>query len=239
MRKITITETITLLDKLLEIIKGKCNDTTPDRYLAIYDLIRKIRACMTALIPIKTYDILCVPVNLLYRCMIADLLTSLLIIMIDEECFDKVMYIMDYHYAKSLKKALNAEINAKKDLYLDDANEFEQLSLDYQKKHYDFFVDYLHSQPGEEWIFNKKPNVNIQGVKFDGSVDSIYKILINYQDVKYIASVYEYYKLFSQSEHYSLKNRIFIYKQDFHENYYNKTRGFIYLGVKYIYDNLL
>jgi hypothetical protein len=160
MRKITITETITLLDKLLEIIKGKCNDTTPDRHLAIYDLIRKIRACMTALIPIKTYDILCVPVNLLYRCMITDLLTSLLIIMIDEECFDKVMYIMDYHYAKSLKKALNAEINAKKDLYLDDANEFEQLSLDYQKNIMTFlWIIYNHNQGRNGYLIKNQMSI--------------------------------------------------------------------------------
>ena len=47
--------------------------------------------------------------------------------------------------------------------------------------------------------------------------------------------MYEYYKLFSQSEHFSLMNRAFNYKQDFHETYYNKTRGFICLGVEFVY----
>lgn len=236
MREITLAQTIKTIDKLLDLIKTQCDESTPNRNLAVYDLSRKMRACITALIPIQKHDILCVPTNLLYRCMITDLLTLLLITVVDEEEFEKVMHTINYCFAKSFKNALDAEIKVKKDLYPADFIDIEKQYLDYLERQYDNFKDYLKSAKGEDWGFRKKPTINIEGTKFDGSTDSIYRVLLNYPDVKDLASVYKYYKLFSQSEHFSLMNRAFNYKQDFHETYYNKTRGFICLGVEFVYE---
>lgn len=238
MREITLAQTIKTIDKLLDLIKTQCDESTPNRNLAVYDLSRKMRACITALIPIQKHDILCVPTNLLYRCMITDLLTLVLLTVVDEEEFEKVMHTINYCFAKSFKNALDAEIKVKKDLYPADFVDIEKQYLDYLERQYDNFKDYLKSAKGEDWGFRKKLTINIEGTKFDGSTDSIYRVLLNYPDAKYLASVYKYYKLFSQSEHFSLMNRAFIYKQDFHENYYNKTRGFICLGVEFVYEKL-
>ena len=234
-KEVLLKNTIYITDKMLELMKGKCDETRPDQYLALYDLTRKIRACMAALVPIKEHDYLCVPVNLLYRCMITDLMTSLLISVIDDNSFHKIMHIMDLKFAQSFKKAILAETKVKCSLAPEKVSAFESASLDYQDKQYDTFKDCLKSTKGKEWEFVKMPSCTINEVRFKGDVASIYNVLLTFPEVKDIASIYEYYCLFSQSEHFSLKNRIFIYKQDFHELYYNKVRGLVYLGEEYLY----
>ena len=220
---------------MLELMGGICDETQPDQYLALYDLTRKIRACLAALVPISEHDYLCVPVNLLYRCMITDLMTSLLISVVDEKNFHEIMHIMDIKFAQSYKKAILAETKVKCSLAPEKASAFESASLAYQEKQYDTFKECLKSTKGKEWDFVKMPPCTINGVEFKGDVASIYKALLTFPQVKDIASIYEYYCIFSQSEHFSLKNRVFIYKQDFHEQYYNKVRGLIYLGEEYLF----
>lgn len=220
---------------MLELMRGKCDETRPDQYLALYDLTRKIRACLAALVPLSEHDYLCVPVNLLYRCMITDLMTSLLISVVDDNSYHEIMHIMDIKFAQSYKKAILAETKVKCSLAPEKASAFESASLAYQEQQYDTFKDCLKSSKGEEWDFVKMPPCIINRVVFKGDVTSIYNALLTYPEVKDIASIYEYYLIFSQSEHFSLKNRVFIYKQDFHDLYYNKVRGLVYLGEEYLY----
>ena len=233
--EVKLKNTIYITDKMLELMGGKCDETRPDQYLALYDLTRKIRACMAALVPISEHDYLCVPVNLLYRCMITDLMTSLLISVVDDNSFHQIMHIMDIKFAQSYKKAILAETKVKCSLAPEKTSAFESARLAYQEKQFNTFKDCLTSIKGKEWEFVKIPPCTINGVEFKGDVASIYKALLTYPEVKDIASVYEYYLIFSQSEHFSLKNRVFIYKQDFHEQYYNKVRGLIYLGEEYLF----
>lgn len=141
---------------------------------------------------------------------------------------------MDIDYTKSLQKALNTDIAVRKSVYPEDAEDFEKMALDYQVQHFDDLKDCLKSQNGERWEVKSKEKLEINGVIFNGTIDSIFNVLSTYEHVSDIASVYQYYRLFSQSEHFSLKNRVFNYKQDFHEKYYTKTRGLIILGVDYI-----
>ena len=235
MKNVSLKNTIYITDKLLERMKQMSDETRPDRFLALYDLTRKMRACMDALIPISKYDSLCVPVNLLYRCIASDLMTSLLFAMIDDEAFKKVTHIMDMDYARSFIKALNADLTVKKSLCPDNKDAYDNVSLAYQNRHYDDFSDCLKFNNGEVWELKKKESIKINGVDFNGTVDKMYDVLLSFDEVRDIACIYEYYKIFSQSEHFSLKNRVFIYKQDFHERYYNTTRGLIYLGEEYIY----
>lgn len=220
---------------MLELMSSICEETRLDQYLALYDLTRKIRACLAALVPISEHDYLCVPVNLLYRCMITDLMTSLLISVVDDKRFHEIMHIMDIKFAQSYKKAIMAETKVKCSLDPNKASAFESASLAYQEQQYDTFKDCLKSIKGKEWEFVKMPSCTINDVVFKGEVASIYNVLLTFPEVKDIASIYEYYCIFSQSEHFSLKNRIFIYKQGFHELYYNKVRGLIYLGEEYLY----
>lgn len=234
-KEVKLKNTIYITDKLLELMGCKCDDTRPNQYLALYDLTRKIRACLAALVPIAEHDYLCVPVNILYRCMITDLMTSLLISVVDDNSFHEIMHIMDIKFAQSYKKAILAETKVKCSLAPEKASAFESASLAYQEQQYDTFKDCLKSTKGKEWEFAKKSFYTINGVKFKGDVASIYNILLTFPQVKDIASIYEYYLIFSQSEHFSLKNRVFIYKQDFHEQYYNKVRGLIYLGEEYLF----
>lgn len=235
MKEVTLKNAIYITDKMLELMGGKCDETQPNQFLALYDLTRKIRACLAALVPITEHDYLCVPVNLLYRCMITDLMTSLLVSVVDDNVFHEIMHIMDIKFAQSYKKAILAETKVKCSLAPEKATAFESASLAYQTQQYDTFKDCLRSIKGEEWDFVKIPPCFINKEPFKGDVGSIYKVLLTFPEVKDIACIYEYYCIFSQSEHFSLKNRIFIYKQDFHEQYYNKTRGLIYLGEEYLY----
>ena len=46
------------------------------------------------------------------------------------------------------------------------------------------------------------------------------------------------YRLLSQSEHYSMKGRVFNYKQKLYEKYYDKILGFVYLIEGYIYKRI-
>ena len=220
---------------MLELMRGKCDETRPDQHLALYDLTRKIRACLAALVPLSEHDYLCVPVNILYRCMITDLMTSLLVSVVDDNCFHEIMHIMDIKFAQSYKKAIMAETKVKCSLAPEKASAFESASLAYQEQQYDTFRDCLKSSKGEKWEFVKMPPCIINGIDFKGDVTSIYKALLTYPEVKDIASIFEYYLIFSQSEHFSLKNRVFIYKQGFHDLYYNKVRGLLYLGEEYLY----
>lgn len=236
MKEVSSKNTIYITDRLLNLMRQLCNEATPDRFLALYDLTRKMRACMDALIPLEKYDILCVPVNLLYRCMISDLMTSLLITMVDDDMFKRVIHIMDIDYTKSLIKVIDAEINVKKSLYPEEASNFDQWKIDYQNEHYNDLADCLKTEKGEPWKEQSKKPIEINGVVFNGTVDKMYEVLLTFDEVRDIASIYQYYKIFSQSEHFSLKNRVFIYKQDIHDIYYNKTRGLIYLGEEFIYN---
>ena len=236
MREITYKETLSVIEKLYKLTEQKYRETNDSRFLALYDLARKMRACMNAvmLLPHEEYEVLCVPINLLYRCMITDLMTTLLISVVDDDIFDKVMHVMDIDYTKSLQKALDTNIAVRKSVYPEDADDFEKIALDYQVQHFEELKDCLKSPKGEKWEVMSKEKLEINGVVFKGTIDSIFKVLSTCEHVRDIASVYQYYKIFSQSEHFSLKNRIFNYKQDFHEKYYNKTRGFIILGIEYI-----
>lgn len=234
-KEVTLKNTIFITDKLLELMGSKCDEKQPNQYLALYDLTRKIRACLAALVPITGHDYLCVPVNLLYRCMITDLMTSLLISVVDDNVFHDIMHIMDIKFAQSYKKAIMAETRVKCSLAPEKTSAFESACLAYQEQQYDTFKDCLESFRGEEWKLVKSPSCIINNEPFKGNVGSIYKVLLTFPEVKDVASIYEYYCIFSQSEHFSLKNRIFIYKQDFHEYYYNKVRGLIYLGEEYLF----
>ena len=64
----------------------------------------------------------------------------------------------------------------------------------------------------------------------------MYDILKSFEEVSYYDFLYHYYKLFSQSEHFSIKGRAYTHKQDFHDDYYNRVRGFIYLGTALLYN---
>lgn len=236
MRDITYKETLSVIEKLYKLTEQKFGETNDSRFLALYDLSRKMRACMNAvmLLPHEEYEVLCVPINLLYRCMITDLMTSLLISVVDDDTFDKVMHVMDIDYTKSLQKAFDTDIAVRKSVYPEDVEDFEKMALDYQVQHFNDLKDCLKSQKGEKWEVQSKEKLEINGVVFSGTIDSLFKVLSTFEHVCDIASVYQFYKYFSQSEHFSLKNRVFNYKQDFHERYYNKTRGFIILGIEYI-----
>lgn len=235
-REVTYKETLSVIESLYKLTEQKYGETNDSRFLALYDLSRKMRSCMNAVILLShdEYEVLCVPINLLYRCMITDLMTALLISIIDDNTFDKVMHVMDIDYIKSLQKALNTDIEARKTVYPKDAEDIEKMALDYQVQHFDDLKDCLKSQKGEKWKVQTKEKLEINDIVFNGTIDSIFNVLSTYKHIRDIASVYQYYRLFSQTEHFSLKSRVFNYKQEFHERYYNKTRGFIRLGIEYI-----
>ena len=237
-KEITIKDALTIVEKVQKLTELRYNETKHNRFVALNDLTRKIRACLNAiyLLPIDKYDVLCVPANLMYRCIVSDLMTTLFIVVIDDSQFDEVMHIMDIDFAKSLKNSLDANIEIRKETYPDESDDFDELSKNYQIKLYDDLKDFLSSEKGEEWEFENPKSVIINGIRYTGQIRQMYEILKTYgNEVRAFGSVYQYYRLLSQSEHYSLKGRIFNYKQELYENYYNKIHGYVYLGEKFLY----
>lgn len=163
-------------------------------------------------------------------------MTSLLISQLNDKQLDDVIYYFDLDFAKSLKTALNANIEIRKLTYPDDAEAFDEQKKDYQEKLYDDLKECLSSAKGEEWEFNSQKPFKINNIEFKGKVSQIYDVLKSFEEVAGYAYVYQYYKLFSQSEHFSIKGRFINYKQPFHDEYYNKVRWIIYLGVELLYN---
>ncbi len=237
-KEITIKDALSIVEKVQRLTDLCYNDTMSNRFVVLNDLTRKIRACFNAiyLLPLDKYDVLCVPANLMYRCIISDLMTSLFIAVIDDSEFEEVMHIMDIDFAKSLKNSLDANIEIRKETYPDESDDFDELSKNYQIKLYDDLKNCLSSEKDEEWVVKKNKAVTINGISYIGQTRQMYDILKTYgNEVRALASVYQYYKLLSQSEHYSLKGRIFNYKQELYEKYYNKIRGYVCLSEEFIY----
>ena len=70
-----------MVEKVQKLTELCYNDTMSNRFVALNDLTKKIRACFNALylLPLEQNDVLCVPVNLMYRCIVSDLMTTLFI----------------------------------------------------------------------------------------------------------------------------------------------------------------
>lgn len=235
----TIDDVLSKIEKLHTLTERKSKEIKSTRFIALNELARKIRVSLVALhyIPYEQYEVLCAPTNLLYRSMITDLMTSLLISQVEDSQLDDVIHFFDIDSVKSLKNALNANIEIRKMTYPEDADEFDKLAREYQEKLYDNVKDCLCSTKGEEWVIkSNKPAMIINGISFNGQTSQIYDILKSYKEVSGYAYIYQYYKLFSQSEHFSMKGRIMNYKQYFHEGYYNKVRCIIYLGAELLYN---
>ena len=226
------------VEKLHILTESKTKEIESKRFVAINELSRKMRLSLNALhyIPYEEYEVLCAPANLLYRSMITDLMTSLLISQLNDKQLDDVIYFFDLDFAKSLKSALNANIEIRKMTYPDDAEAFEEQKKQYQEKLYDDLKECLSSAKGEDWKLNTQRPIKINGIDFNGKTSQIYDILKSFEEVAGYAYVYQYYKLFSQSEHFSIKGRIINYKQSFHDGYYNKVRWIIYLGAELLYN---
>ena len=231
-------EALRWVENVYALTKRKKNETNSKRFIALYELTRKIRVTFNALhyIPYEQYEVLCAPTNLLYRSMITDLMTSLLITQIDNTQLDDVLCYFDIEFTKSLKSALNANIEIRTMTYPDDAEAFEVQKKEYQEKLYDDLKDCLISAKGEEWDPKKQRSISINGHKFNGQISQMYDILKSFEEVAGYAYIYQYYRLFSQSEHFSVIGRFMNYKQEFHDKYYNKVLGLIYLGEKLIYE---
>ena len=235
---IPLKETLSIVEKVYSLTECRYKEQPCNRFLALCELARKIRTCLNAvyLLPYEKYDVLCTPVNLMYRCMITDLMTSLFFSVIDDETLEVVIHRMDIDFVNSYKKALEANIDARKHVYPEERKEWDELKRDYQEKLYKDLKDCLKSTEIEDWEVMPKTKIIINKVEFKNTIDTMYNVLKTFDETCALAGVYNYYKLFSQSEHFSIKGRFINYKQSFHEQYYNKIHGFIYLGYSNIYD---
>ena len=234
----TIEDALGKIEKLHSLTESKSKEVGFKRFIALNELTRKIRISLNALhyIPYEKYEVLCAPANLLYRSMILDLMTSLLISQVDDKQLEDIIYIFDWDFTNSLKSALKANVEIRKETYPEDVDAFDEQAIEYQIKLYDDLKDYLSSSKGENWKLKSKTPIYINGERFDGQISQIYKILRTFDEVSGYAYAYQYYRLFSQSEHFSIKGRIINYKQAFHEEYYNKVRALVYLGAELLYN---
>ena len=230
----TIKDALGNVKKLHILTERKLKEIESKRFIALNELSRKMKASLNTLSYIPYEE--CAPTNLLYRGMTTDLMTSLLISQLDDTQLNDVLHIFDLEFTRSLKQAVDTDIKIRKMVYPKDAKALEEQGRKYQEDLYDDLKECLSSAKGEEWKVNSCKPITINGIKFKGTVSQMYKILESFEEVSYYAFVYKYYKLFSQSEHFSIKGRVYTHKQDFHDDYYNRVRDFIYLGTGFLYN---
>lgn len=226
------------VEKLYKLTEYKYKETESKRFKALFELTRKIRASLNTvlLIPYKQYSVLYAPINLLYRSMITDLMTSLLFLLVDDEKLDDFLLVDNWRFVDSLISALDTDFEIRSLIHPKEADEYKELKNKYQKDHYDDLKDCLMSGKNDPWVKKKKVHVEINGEAYTGQIKEMYTILKSSQELCGYAYLYKYYREFSQSEHYSIKGGYMNYKQDFHDKYYNKVLDFIRLGEKNIYD---
>ena len=149
---ISLEKVLSIVEKFHILTENKSKQIENKRFVALNELSRKIRISLNALhyIPYEEYEVLCAPANLMYRSIITDLMTSLLISQLNDKQLDDVIYYFDLDFAKSLKTALNANIEIRKLTYPDDAEAFDEQKKDYQEKLYDDLKECLSSAKGEE-----------------------------------------------------------------------------------------
>lgn len=68
-KEISLKDSLSIVEKVQRLTELCYNDTKHNRFVALNDLTRKIRACLNAiyLLPVDQFDVLCVPANLTYR----------------------------------------------------------------------------------------------------------------------------------------------------------------------------
>ena len=226
------------IEKVHKLSECRYNETKSDRFVILNELTRKIRTSFNAIhfIPFEQYEVLYPSVNLLFRSVIIDLMTSLLLILIKDEQLEDFLLIDNLRFIDSLKSALETEIDIRKHLYPQYINEYERLKSKYQIDLYDDLQDCLKSAKNVPWEKKERPVLEINKIRYTGQIKEIYQVLKSSEELYDYAYLYKYYRLFSQSEHFSMKGRFINYKKDFHDEYYNKVLGFVYLGEKLIFE---
>ena len=226
------------VEKLYKLTKRK--ETESKRFKALFELTRKIRASLNTiyLIPYEQYSVLYAPLNLLYRSMITDLMTSLLFLLVDDGKLDDFLLVDNWRFADAMISALDTDVEIRSLIHPKEADDFKKLKEIYQKDHYDDLKECLMSGKNDPWVKKRQVDVaiKINGEVYTGQIKEMYKILKSSQELCGYAYLYKYYREFSQSEHYSIKGGYMNYKQDFHDKYYNKVLDSIHLGEKLIYD---
>lgn len=226
------------VEKVYKLSAKMHKETKSDRFIALNELARKMRTALNAIyfIPYEQYDVMYPSVNLLYRGLITDLMTSLILLLVTEEQFNDFLLIDNLKFVDSLRSALNTEIEVRKHFNPQNDKEYDKLKLQYQIDHYNELKDCLDSIEGAPWILKKTSAIDINGQLYTGQIKEMYEILKSSEELYCYALLYKYYRLFSQSEHFSMKGRFMNHKQDIHDKYYNEVLDFIHTGEKLIYD---
>jgi len=131
---VTIEDALSKIEYLHSLTESKSKNGGCKRIIALNELARKIRVSLNALhyIPYEEYAALCAPANLLYRSMITDLMTSLLISQVDDKQLEDIIYIFDRDFTNSLKSALETNIEIRKETYPEDVEAFDEQGTRYR-----------------------------------------------------------------------------------------------------------
>ena len=228
---------LSYVEKVHKLTENKYKETNSNLFLALNELARKIRVTMNAIhfIPYEQYNVLYGPINLLYRNIISDLMTSLIFLLLEDNQIDDFILVDNLKFVDALESALNTDVDIRSLFHPDEAKDFNCLKMEYQTKVYDDLQDCLTSQKGEPWI-KKKVTVVINGIQYKSSPKVMYEILKSSKDFCGYAYLYKYYREFSQTEHFSLKGRYMNYRQDFLDGYYDRVLKFVYLAEKQIFE---
>ena len=201
------------------------------RLKVAFDLLKKICSNVWILSNMKELRDSTTSVNLIYRSVVLDLMTTLFLLHINDQEFEYSIRKLDVDHVKYMKDVLPMRLNLGKKIFNPQENE-DIKEQDLFDQYYDNFECYIKSEKGEPWrIVNlERPD----GFTFNGTAKSIYEYLVDCTDnenLQALSNLYMYYKYLSQTEHYSYLGNKYPFDNEHDDNWYKELDIVIYAGL--------
>ncbi|MBR3444640.1 MAG: hypothetical protein IKH14_02055 [Prevotella sp.] len=212
------------VDEILELLSKIYNDK--DKWKVIFDLYKRIKFNIAAIAMLDNKNWATTPQNNLYRSVITDMMYVMYHILASDEESSYCIEFDNYKHVKSAYQFLKSHCKFAKELF----NQMEQPIdktekelLDRYKKHFSY---YIRDNNGE-WEF-VKPN-NLYNSSYNGTIQSVANYLeSNESNIYFISYLYMCYKELSQTEHYSVKGKLFAF---YTSDSFNKFHKIILHGI--------
>lgn len=195
------------VDEILEMLSQIYNDNV--KWKVIFDLYNRIKFNLVAISMLDNNDWATTPQNNLYRSIITDMMYVMYHILVSDEESTYCIEFDNYKHAKSAYSFLKLHCKLAIDLFSQMGQPIEKTEkelLDRYKKH---FSNYISDNNGERVFV--KPN-NSYNSSYNGTIQSIANYLESRErDIDFIPYLNMCYKELSQTEHYSVKGRLFAF----------------------------
>ena len=195
------------VDKIIELLSKNKNKNK--QLGVIFDLYNRIKCNLVAIAMLDDNDWATTPRNILYRSVIADMMSAMYHLLATDDESAYCIELDNYNHAKSVYYFLKLHCRLALDCYNQIGTPINQTEQELVNRYKKFFYDCIRDNNGE-WEFIKPTN-SIQS-SYNGTIQSIAKYLEGKKDnIDFIPYLNMCYKELSQSEHYSVKGRLFAF----------------------------